>query len=90
MAEIPAPEVNTSVIFSTVYDTRKYIFHITETYYKYNQKPSPFNSSDNHFIEPSEVKNSPGDISVPSFSPILFLAKWIYEGSNKNNTIEAI
>ena len=46
--------------------------------------------SDNKFIEPTDIGYSPGDITVPSFSPLLFIAKWIHTQANENFTIKAI
>lgn len=36
------------------------------------------------------IGHTPGDISVPSFSPLVFIAKWIHENTNKNHTVQAI
>ncbi len=33
---------------------------------------------------------TPGDVSVPSFSPLLFIAKWIHEKSNGNHSINVV
>jgi hypothetical protein len=74
---MPAPGVNTSVIFTTLYDTRN-IDDIAETFYNYSERPKDDKSDENTFILPVDIGNSPGDVSVPSFSPLLFVAKWIH------------
>lgn len=89
LRSIPAPGVNTSMIFTTLYNTRT-ISYNSEIFYKYDQRPIDAELDDNTFIEPTVIGSSPGDISVPSFSPLIFVSKWIHNKTNGNNSVNVI
>ena len=36
------------------------------------------------------IGNSTGDISVPSFSPLMYIAKWLHDGTNGAHTVQAV
>lgn len=38
----------------------------------------------------SKTTYTPGDLSVPSFSPLIFVSKWIHDNTNNNKSIKAI
>lgn len=77
------------MIFTTTYETRNSSKYL-EIYYEYDKSPKDDDSDDNTFIEPIKMGKCPGDVSVPSFSPLIYLAKWIHDGTNGDHSVQAV
>lgn len=80
LATLPEPGVPVTVIFTSYYET--------QLVYEFEQDLSPF--ADNHtFAYPKSIKSTSGDTSVPSFSVLMPVSRWISLG-NRGKSVKAV
>jgi hypothetical protein len=77
---LPEPGVPVTVIFTSYFDT--------QLKYTFSHSPAPF-AANHTFLSPDKIENTTGDMSVPSYSVMMPISRWISKG-NRGKPVKAV